>query len=143
MRGNRKDALNALASILEILKDFPLPDSCVWMDFNSLLDGMVFQDYYQEEIAGREIMRHPLHPASSLYRYGHLLKGMGLYEEALEPLSMLVALDPVCPEYMMELCEVYKQTGNLQDAYDGALWTLGCASTPEQMAAIERALALQ
>lgn len=140
-RGNRKGALDALAPILETLRDFPLPDNYVWMDFNSLLDGMVFQDYYREEIAGREILRHPLRPAASLYRYGHLLLGMRQYEEALEPLSMLVSLDPVCPEYMFELCEAYMQTGNLSDAYDGARWSLECASTPEQMAACYRIMA--
>ena len=141
MRGNRKAALDALEGIFEMVRDCPLPDSCVWMDFDSLLDGMVFQDYYSEEIAGREIVRHPLHPASSLYRYGHMLLAMGLYEEAHELLSLLVSLDPVCPKYMLELCEVYKKTGNLSDAYDGALWTLECAATSEQMAACYRLIA--
>ena len=62
-------------------------------------------------------------------------------EEALEPLEMLVDLDPVCPKYLFELGEAYKRSGKIKEAYDTAMQALECASSRAELARGYRDLA--
>lgn len=139
-RHEYEDALKILLELTEVIRAFPLPDGMIWMDFSSYLDALVFQDYYSKIVGDQEIRRHPLHPARILYTCGGLLIETGRTEEALDPLEMLAAVDPVCPKYLFELGEAYKRTGNLQDAYEIAFQALACASTRTELARCYRDL---
>lgn len=132
--GAYEEALQTLAPAVAELDGFPLSEDCLWMDFHSLLDGLLYQDYFREEIAGREIRRHPMKPGKYLYAYGSLLIETGRAGEALKPLERLVSLDPVCPKYLFELGEAYKRTGRLRDAFETARWAISCASSNEEAA---------
>lgn len=126
--GNQEEALNKLLVLTALIQSYKLPDSKVWMDFASYTDYLVFREYWAEEIGGREIVRHPLHPAEILYTCGKLLIEMNRPEEALDPLLMLIDLDPVCPQYLFELGEAYKRIGALDEAEETAREELLCAS---------------
>ena len=123
-----EEALGKLLVLTEVIRHYPLPEGTVWKDFSSYLEGLVYQDYYSEEIGDREVGRHPMHPAHILYTCGSLLIEMDRAEEAQEVLEMLCDLDPVSPKYLYELAEAYKRTGQLQEAYDTSLWALSCAA---------------
>ena len=140
-RGKYDDALGKLLVLTALIRAYPLPEETIWMDFASYLDSLVYMDYYSEEIGDREIGRHPMHPGRMLYTCGSLLIEMNRAEEALEPLEMLVSLDPVCPKYLFELGEAYKRLGRLQDAYDNARYALQCASNRVELARGYRDLA--
>lgn len=140
-RGAYEEALQTLAPAVAELDSFSLSGDCLWMDFHSLLDGLLYQDYFREEIAGREIRRHPMKPGKYLYAYGSLLIETGQAGEALKPLERLVSLDPVCPKYLFELGEAYKRTGRLRDAFETAQWALSCASSHEEAARCYRDMA--
>jgi len=132
--GKTEEALQLLQPLVREIGDAPLPDDCLWMDFHSYLDGLLFQDYFADEIEKRELRRHPLRPGKLLYTYACLLIERGLPDEALETLQKLIGLDPVCPEYLFELGEAYKRVGAFEEAYQTALWALECASTDAQAA---------
>ena len=136
-----EEALSKLLVLTALIDAYELPDNTVWMDFNSYLDSLVYQDYYKEEIGGREIGRHPMHPSAILYTCGSLLIEMDRAEEALEPLEMLLDFDPVCPKYLFELIEAYKRTGRMKDAFDNAVWGLSCAQNRPEMARCYRDMA--
>ena len=140
-RGNLPSAIEALNSVIHMLDALSISDDYVWTDFKSPLDEMLFKEYYQEEIDGRPVKRHPLQPAARLHIYGNMLLGMRHPEEALEALTRLLALDPICPDYLFDLCKAYENTKNYQKSYDTALWALECVSTPEQMATCYRHMA--
>ena len=129
-----EEALGKLLVLTELIRAYPLPDDAVWMDFNSYLDSLVYQDYYSEFNGDKEIRRHPMRPARILFTCGSLLIEMGRSEEALDPLKMLVSFDPVCPKYLFELGEAYKRMGELRDALENAVWALSCASTNDELA---------
>ena len=135
------EAIGKLQVLAALARAYPLSEGSVWTDFNSFLDSLVYQDYFSEKIGEREIARHPMHPAHMLYTLGSLLIEMGQAEEAVEPLGMLLALDPVCPKYLFELGEAYKRTGQMQEAYDNAKWALMCASNRSELARAYRDLA--
>ena len=135
------EAIGKLLVLCEVIRFYPLPEETVWMDFDSFLDAMVFQDLYQEEIGEREIGRHPMHPARILFTTGSLLIEMERAEEAAEILQRLVSYDPVCPRYLFELGEAYKRTGQYKEAAQNALWELSCAHTREELARGYRDLA--
>ncbi len=135
-----EDALSKLLVLTAVIRAYSLPEDAVWMDFNSMLDSMVFQDYFSEEIGDREIRRHPMHPGRILFTCGSLLIEMDRAEEALEPLEMLLDLDPVCPKYIFEIGEAYKRIGNIQEAYDQAIWALSCVSSRKDLARCYRDL---
>ncbi len=120
-------ALGKLGLLMGLIRNYRLPEDTVWMDFTGYLEALVFQDYYEEEIGDREIGRHPMHPGQILYTYGSLLIETGRPEEALEPLTLLLDYDPVCPKYLFEMAEACKRTGRIREAYDNALWALSCA----------------
>lgn len=132
--GKYEEALELFAKLMEEAAQFPLSEDYVWTDFHSFLDGMVYQDYFVEEIAGREIRRHPLQPGKMLFTYGSLLIETGRADEALVPLKFLVSLDPVCPKYLFELGEAYKRTGDFQEAYGIAKEALLFASNEKELA---------
>ena len=136
-----EDALHKLLVLTAVIREYPLAEGTDWMDFNSFLDSLVYQDLYSEEIGDNEIGRHPMHPARILYTCGSLLIEMDRAEEALEPLEMLVSFDPVCPAYLFELGEAYKRTGRIKDAFENALWALSCAQNRADMARCYRDLA--
>ena len=136
-----EDALGKLLVLASLIRAYPLSEDFVWTDFASSLDSRVYQDYFSEKIGEREIARHPMHPASMLYTLGTLLIEMGRPEEAKEPLKMLMNFDPVCPRYLFELGEAYKRTGQLQDAWNTALWALQCVSNRSELARVYRDLA--
>ena len=138
---NFEGAVELLEPLVESIDDIQLPTDTVWMDFNSYLDSLVYQDYFAEEIGEREIGRHPLKPSRILYLYGGLLIELGRAGEALEPLKMLASFDPVCPKFLFELGEAYKRTGQLRKAYDTALWAVSCASDGSELARCYRDLA--
>ena len=129
-----EEALDKLLVLTELIKAYPLPDDVVWTDFSSYLDSLVYQDYYRGFIGDREIRRHPMRPAEILFTCGSLLIETGQPQEALEPLKMLVSLDPVCADYLFELGEAYKRTEHIQDALETASWALSCAQTPAELA---------
>ena len=126
---------------MENIIEFSPDGDSIWMDFHSMLDGLLYQDYFSEEIDGREIRRHPMRPGKYLYTYGSLLIEAGRAGEAVEPLERLVSLDPVCPAYLFELGEAYKRTGRLQEAFDASAWALSCASSEAEMARCYRNMA--
>ncbi len=132
--GDFAEALNILTPVLEEIDDYPLSEDCLWMDFNSFLDGLLYEDFFREEIGEREVMRHPLHPASVLYAHATSLFGLERFDEAREDLERLVSLDPVCPEYLCALADAYLHTGSIPDAWDALNWALVCASTQEEAA---------
>ena len=136
-----EDALHKLLVLTAVIRAYPLPEGTDWMDFNSYLDSLVYQDLYNDEIGEKEIGRHPMHPAKILYTCGSLLIEMDRAEEALEPLEMLVSFDPVCPKYLFELGEAYKRTGQLKDAFENALWGLTCAQNRADLARCYRDMA--
>ena len=127
-------ALEKLLPLSELIDSYPLPDDAVWMDFNSYLDSLVYQDLFSEEIAGRQIGRHPMHPGHILYTAGSLLIEMNRAEEALQILQQLHGYDPVCPKYIFELGEALKRTGRIKEALENALWGLTCAANRADMA---------
>ena len=127
-------ALEKLLPLPELIDSYPLPDDTVWMDFNSFLDSLVYQDLFSEEIGGREIGRHPMHPGHILFTAGSLLIETGRAEEALQILRQLNSYDPVCPKYIFELGEALKRTGRIKDALENALWGLTCAANRADMA---------
>ena len=129
-----EEAAHKLLVLTAVYSAYPLPEDTVWKDFHSYLDSLIYQDYFEEEIAGREIGRHPMRPGRILYTCGNLFIEMGEAEQAIEPLQMLLDCDPVCPQYLFELGEAYKRTGRLQDAYNTAKWSLHCASNREELA---------
>jgi tetratricopeptide (TPR) repeat protein len=135
-----EEALNLLEPLIQAIPDFSLPTDTVWMDFNSYLDSLVYQDYYANQIGDRQIGRHPMKPARILFLYGGLLIELGQAEEAILPLRMLVSFDPVCPKYLFELGEAYKRTRQIREAYDNALWAVSCASNPSELARCYRDL---
>lgn len=135
-----EEAIRILQPLVEKIRDFPLSPEIDWNDFCSYLDALVYQDYYSEEIGGREIGRHPLKPGRILYTLGSLLIEMNRAEEALEPLQLLLSYDPVCPKYLIEMGEAYKRTGKFRDAYINAMWTLNCASNDEELSRCYRDL---
>lgn len=136
-----EEALSKLLLLAAVVRAYPLPGDSVWTDFHSYLDSLVYQDYFAEEIGEREINRHPMHPAQMLFTLGTLLIEMDRAEEAQEHLEMLLNLDPVCPEYIFELGEAYKRTGQFQDAYNNARWALQCVSNQAELARAYRDLA--
>lgn len=136
-----EEALNKLLVLTEVIRHYPLPEGTVWKDFSSYLESLVYQDYYSEEIGGREVGRHPMHPAPILYTCGSLLIEMEHAEEARDVLELLCDLDPVSPKYLFELSEAYKRTGQLQDAYDTSLWALKCATDRSELSRGYRDLA--
>ena len=140
-RGKPGEALEMLAPAVKRIDQVPLSEDYVWMDFGRFLDGLLYQDYFSEEIGGREILRHPLQPGALLYLYGSLLIQLDRAEEAVEPLLRLVSLDPVCPKYLFELGEAYKRTGQLDDAYQAALLALHCAADGAELARAYRDIA--
>ncbi len=135
------EALGKLLVLTSVIRAYPLSDEMIWMDFNSYLDSLVYQDYFEDTIGDKEIGRHPMHPGRILFTTGSLLIEMGRAEEALEPLEMLVSLDPVCPTYLFELGEAYKRTGRIEEAAQNAVWSLSCASTNRELARAYRDLA--
>lgn len=136
-----ESALETLKTAAGQIDDFQLPENCVWMDFDRMLDALVYQDYFADEIGDREIYRHPLHPAELLFTYGSLLISMGRAEEAIEPLTRLMTLDPVSPRYLFELGEAYKRIGDFQSAYGTAQLALACAADNEELARCFRDMA--
>lgn len=139
--GKYEEALQALSPTVEMIDQFTFSDQYVWMDFNSMLDGLLYQDYFDHEINGREIRRHPLKPGKYLYAYGSLLVELGRAEEAIDPLELLLSFDPVCPKYLFELGEAYKRSGRLQDAFNTSLWAVSCASNHAEIARCYRDMA--
>lgn len=133
-QGQYDAAAQKLAPVTDNIIEFSPAGDCIWMDFHSMLDGLLYQDYFSEEISGREIKRHPMRPGKYLYTYGSLLIEAGRAGEAAEPLERLVSLDPVCPQYLFELGEAYKRTGRLQEAFDASAWALSCASNGAELA---------
>lgn len=140
-QGKNEEAARKLLVLTSVILAYPLEDNIIWTDFNNYRDSLVFQDYYSDLIGDREIKRHPMHPAGILYTCGRLLIEMNRTEEALQPLEMLADLDPVCVDYLVELDEAYKRTGQIKKAYDTAMWTLACASSSEELARGYRDLA--
>ncbi len=136
-----EEALKKLLPMVEKIRDFPLPQDTVWMDFASYIDALVFQDYFSEMINDREIGRHPLRPGRILYTLGNLLIEMERAEDAIEPLQMLTEFDPVCPLYLFELGEAYKRTGRIREAGNTALNAIACASNKAELARSYRDLA--
>ena len=132
--GKPEKAIEVLAPAAEYLEDFPLSEDFVWMDFHSFLDGLLFEDYFSEEIDGREVRRHPLRPAELLRTYAEDLVWLERYEEAVPILERLTSLDPVCAEDLCALADVYLCAGRAEDAWDTAGWALLCASTHEEAA---------
>ena len=98
--GDDEAALRTLAPVIAEIADLELPEDCVWMDFHSILDGLVYQDCFEKELGGREIRRHPLHPAQPLYAYAGALIRLDRFGEAAAALEQLVGFDPVCPDYL-------------------------------------------
>ncbi len=131
MKADRyKAAAEVLASAVEELDGVALPPDFVWMDFNSFLDGLLYEDYFSEEINGREVRRHPLRPARLLRTYGEVLIQLDRYHEAAMVLEGLTALDPVCPETLCGLANAYLYLDRTQDAWETLWWALLCACTP-------------
>ena len=140
--GKPEDAAEVLAPAAEDLEDFSLSEDFVWMDFHSFLDGLLFEDYFSEEIDGREVRRHPLRPAVLLRTYAEALIWLERYDEAVPVLERLTALDPVCSEDLCALADVYLCSDQAEDAWDTAGWALLCASTHEEAARCYLLLAL-
>ena len=138
--GDARRALEVLAPCLKEADCFSLSDDCLWMDFQSFLEGLVFQDYFADEIGDREIRRHPMHPGELFFTYACLLVELGRLEEARETLEKLMVFDPVCPKYLFELTDVYKRSGGIQDAFSTALWALQCVSNDPDAARCYRDL---
>ena len=136
-----EEAAIKLAILTEVVKYYPLDENFVWKDFTSYLEAMVYQDLFADQIGEREIRRHPMHPGPILFTYGNLLIEMGEPEDAIEPLDMAVSLNPVCPKYLFELGEAYKRVGNMEEAFNTALWTLNCATNNEELARCYRDMA--
>ncbi len=132
--GKPEAAAAVLAPVAEDLEDFPLTEESVWMDFHSFLDGLLFEDYFSEEIDGREVRRHPLRPAQLLRTYAEALVWLERYEEAVPILERLTALDPVCAEDLCALADAYLCTDRAEDAWDTASWALLCASIHDEAA---------
>ena len=135
-------AAELLAAAAEEMTDAALPSDSVWMDFHSFLDGLLFEDYFSEEIDGREVRRHPLRPARLLRTYGEVLSELERHHEAAMILERLTALDPVCPEYLCALADAYLCTDRAESAWETACWALLCASTHEEAAQCYLLLAL-
>ena len=140
-QGKYTDAAIKLAILTEVVKYYPLDENIVWKDFTSYLEAMVYQDLFADQVGEREIQRHPMHPGPILFTYGSLLIEMGEPEDAIEPLDMAVSLDPVCPKYLFELGDAYKRVGNMEEAFNTALWTLNCATNNEELARCYRDMA--
>ena len=140
--GKPEEAIEVLAPAAADLEDFPLSEDFVWMDFHSFLDGLLFEDYFSEEIAGREVRRHPLRPAELLRTYAETLVWLERYEEAVPILERLTALDPVCAEDLCALADACLCSDRAEDAWDTAGWALLCASTHEEAARCYLLLAL-
>lgn len=140
--GKTEKAVEVLAPAAEDLEDFPLSEDSVWMDFHSFLDGLLFEDYFSEEIDGREVRRHPLRPAELLRTYAEALVWLERYDEAVPILERLTALDPVCAEDLCALADAYLCSDRAEDAWDTAGWALFCASTHEEAARCYLLLAL-
>ena len=138
--GNVDEALAVLAYARDEVEAFSLPDDCVWTDYERFLDGMIYNDYYAKEIDGREIRRHPMQPGQMLYLYGSLLIEANRPGDALEPLTLLVSLDPVSPKYLFELGEAYKRTGDFEKAYDLAKTACSFAANDRELARCYRDL---
>ena len=136
-----EEALSKLLVLSEVIRIYPLPEGTIWMDFDSYLDALNFQDYYADSIGDREIGRHPMHPAKMLFTAGSLLIEMDRAEEAVGILERLLELDPVCPRYLFELGEAYKRTGQIKEAAENALYSLSCAATRVDLARGYRDLA--
>ena len=132
--GEFAQAETILAPALEEIDSFFLPEDSLWMDFNSFLDGLLFQDLFREEIGDREILRHPLHPSDLLYARATALLGQGKTGQARETLERLTQLDPVCPEYLCALADVCLGDNAVEDAWEALCWALVCASTREEAA---------
>ena len=135
------EALHKLLVLSEVIRVYQLPEDTIWMDFNSYLDALNYQDHYKDLIGDREIGRHPLHPGRILFTTGSLLIEMDRAEEAVEILERLLTYDPVCPHYLFELGEAYKRTGNIRDAAENALWAISWASNRGELARGYRDLA--
>ncbi len=135
-------AAEILGAAVEEMTDVALPSDSVWMDFHSFLDGLLFEDYFSEEIDGREVRRHPLRPARLLRTYGEVLSQLNRYHEATMILERLTSLDPVCSEDLCALADAYLCTDRTEDAWDTACWALLCASTHEEAARCYLLLAL-
>lgn len=132
--GRYEQAAAILAPAAKEIDGFPLRDDTVWTDYHSFLDGLLYEDYFSEEIDGREVRRHPLRPARLLQTYGEALMQLEQFDKAVQILEGLVALDPVCPERLCMLAEAYLTVGQTQDAWDSLCWALLCASEPEEAA---------
>lgn len=135
------EAETKLAVLTEVIKAYPLSGDAVWTDFTSYLESMIFQDYFSESIGEREIRRHPMHPGPILYTYGSFLIEIGKAQEALNPLELLDELNPVCMKYIVELGEAYKRTGQMEKAFNNALWGLSCATNRAELARCYRDMA--
>ena len=135
------EAETKLAVLTEVVKAYPLSDDAIWTDFTSYLEGMIFQDLFSELIGDQEVLRHPMHPGPILFTYGSLLIQMGKADEAVHPLEMLNILNPVCMKYIFELGEAYKRTGQMEDAFNIALWGLSCAADRAELARCYRDMA--
>ena len=140
--GRYEEAIEMFAPAVEELDGFSLPETSVWTDFHSFLDGLLFEDYFSEEIDGREVRRHPLRPARLLRSCGEALVFLERYDEAVPVLERLTGLDPVCAEDLCTLADAYLCADRAEDAWDTAGWALFCASTNEEAAQCYLLLAL-
>ena len=136
-----EEAESKLAVLTEVIRIYPLPDEDIWTDFTSYLESMIFQDYFSELIGDQEVRRHPMKPGPILYTYGNLLIQMGKADEAVYPLEMLNIFNPVCMIYLFELGEAYKRTGQMEEAFNMALWGLSCAANRADLARCYRDMA--
>ena len=139
--GKFEEAVEKLQPVIDNIRKFRLPVDSIWMDFNSFLDSLVYQDYFSAQIGEREVARHPMKPSRILFTCGTLLIELGRAAEALVPLKMLLTYDPVCPKFLFEYGEALKRCGRMRDAYENALWAVSCASDRSELARCYRDLA--
>lgn len=135
------EAASKLALLTEVIRIYPLSDDDIWTDFTSHTERMIFQDLFSELIGDRKIRRHPMRPGPILFTYGSLLIQTGKADEALYPLEMLNIFNPVCMKYLFELGEAYKRTGQMEEAFNMALWGLSCAANRADLARCYRDMA--
>lgn len=108
------------------------PDlTVVYMNFDDAFQGSLYTEIYEEK---REIRPLPRNHAAYYFFYGQLLIELARPEGAVTPLLKAVEFNPVNCQYLLELGDAFRRTGDLENFREVSLRALDVAIDNAQLA---------